>query len=107
MPLEDPNTIDMSITDENDYPILIITDSGMTSDPEERLRLLRAKLLTYAQYIVSDEFRNDHSAADPARVRVQILCQAPPTADMQKIDQFEIHGGNSMSVPVSFEVFPG
>jgi hypothetical protein len=48
MPLEDTQVIDFGGTTKDGGLELVITDSGVTSDPAKRLQLLQEKLRSYA-----------------------------------------------------------
>ena len=61
MPLEDPNVIDMGVTPVPGELVLVITDAGITSDPEERLKKFKAKLETYVGYVSGECFADDHA----------------------------------------------
>ncbi len=71
MPLEDVKSIDIALTDAAGNPQLVITDSGETRDPEQRLQLLLAKLTTYLRYIFSEEFAKEHPQSKPQSVSCQ------------------------------------
>jgi hypothetical protein len=107
MPLEDVKSIDIALTDAAGNPQLVITDSGQTRDPEQRLQLLLAKLTTYLRYIFSEEFAKEHPQSKPQSVSIKVMCALPPTDKMRNISRVRHPQHKEWAIPVTYEVFPG
>jgi hypothetical protein len=107
MPIEDAGTIDMATTDASGKLQLVITDSGVTRDPEKRFELLLAKLTTYLRYVFSPGFAEEHPQLRPESVDIVVICALPPTERMKGITEVRHPQHREVAVPVSFEVFEG
>ncbi len=85
MPLEATDYVDI-ITGSPDGRIqLVITDSGITTDPDERLRLLVAKVQTYVTYIRSDSFKAEHPGKGIDDCDIVVMTRFGPTESMSSI----------------------
>jgi hypothetical protein len=107
MPLEDPDHIDI-ITGpdaEGKYD-LYITDSGLTTDPGERMDLLRQKLRAYLSAILDGGLAEDHPGSQPGDYRIKVACAHPPTAEMRAITAITPSGRRSPVIEVAYEEFP-
>ncbi len=85
MPLEATDYVDI-ITGSPDGRIqLVITDSGITTDPDERLRLLVEKVKTYVTYIRSDSFKEEHPGKGIDDCDIVVMTRIRPTESMSSI----------------------
>lgn len=105
MPLEDPNVIDI-VAEADGKVVLIITDSGLTSDPEKRYALLTRKLGGYLQAIVSGEFREQYPHHSTADFVIEVACATPPTPQMEAITRIAPPGDRTNLVEVRYRMFP-
>ncbi len=80
MMLEQTDRIDVIAKTPDGKLLFVITDAGLTPDPEERFRLLLAKLSTYVGYIMGDDFSREHPDKAPSDVAIQIMCARPSHA---------------------------
>jgi hypothetical protein len=106
MPLEDTRAIDIGGKTPDGGVELVITDSGTTTDPVQRLGLLREKLRTYANYIHSQEFEQDFPGTARDRGAIRVVCANPPTDEMAKIRAIAMNGDHPITVPVIYDHFP-
>ena len=104
--LEESDRIDMAIPTPDGKLLLVITDSGMTADPDERFGLLLAKLGTYVGYVVSEEFSKSHPQHKPTDAVIRIMCAQPPSEKMKGLTQVMPSGRKDLAIPVEFQVFP-
>jgi hypothetical protein len=107
MPIENAGAIDMATTDASGKLQLVVTDSGMTRDPEKRFALLLAKLTTCLRYVFSPQFAEEHPQSKPESVGIAVICALPPTDRMKGITEVRHPQHREVAVPVSFEVFKG
>jgi hypothetical protein len=106
MPLEDVQAIDIGRKMGDGAAELVITDSGVTADPVQRLELLREKLRTYATYIKSREFNNDFPGVCRDRLQIRVVCANPPSDEMLKLHAISIKGDSTIIVPIVYDHFP-
>jgi hypothetical protein len=101
MPLEDLSVIDMMFRKDGRL-VLVITDSGVTSDPAQRERLMKAKLNLYAHALAQDEFQQEHPDFRTAKIRV--TCAAAPEESLRAIAGVKVspQQGESFQVPIEF-----
>ena len=106
MTLRETSRIDIATTALDGRPggiDLYIVDPGTVDSPDERLRLLGQKLQTYVAYLFGPELRQAHPDAVPHSAVIWVLCQTPPTADMERIKRIGLMGGDANDrVPVVF-----
>jgi hypothetical protein len=107
MPLEESETIDIVANDESGGLLLVITDAGVTRDPDERFSLLLPKLTTYLRYVFSDAFASDHPEQKPEAVTIKVVCATPPTEQMKGVTEAKHPAHQGLAVPVLFELFEG
>lgn len=105
--LEESDKIDMAVATPDGKLMLVITDAGITADPDQRFALLLAKLGSYVGYVVSEDFSRSHPKHKPADVVIRIMCAQPPSTKMQGLTQVSPSGRKDLSIPVEFQVFPG
>jgi len=105
MPLEDPNTIDIITKPKNGKMELIITDSGTTTDPNERLQRLIAKLKSYVGYFMSDEFKEEYPDIKPKNVAIKVVCRNEPTEQMKQIDKVSPPNDGENMISIEYEIF--
>ncbi|PQV62398.1 hypothetical protein B1R32_1401 [Abditibacterium utsteinense] len=105
MPLEDTNVIDIVTTSEEGKTVLVLTDAGVTSDPEARNALFMEKLKTYMGAIMSGDLTDQFPAASPRNYEIRVMCTLPPTEEMLAIRSMSPKGDPRNAVPVEFEIF--
>ncbi len=105
--LEETDRIDMEAKGEDGKIMLVITDSGMTSDPKERISLFFEKLKTYVAYVMSGDFKKEHPGLTTKDVKILVMCRIPPTEQMAKITQVSPSGIPEKAIPVLFHEFRG
>ncbi len=104
MPLEDPSAIDIVAKTKDGRILLIITDAGLTTDPEERLELLQAKLKAYVAYAIGPEFSEDYPNVDCSKVGLHVICNTEPTEEMKDITAVCARTDRSYEFPLTYEV---
>ena len=104
MPLEEPGRIDIITKSENGGINLIITDAGITVEPQERFEKLRTKLANYVRYVGSEAFRTNHPGVSPETVSIQVISKNEPTEQMRQIEFVASDAAPAIRVPVSFQV---
>ena len=85
MPLEATDYVDIITSSPDGRIQLVITDSGITTDPDERLRLLVEKAKTYVTYIRSDSFTKEHPGKGIDDCDIVVMTRFPPTESMSSI----------------------
>jgi hypothetical protein len=105
MTLEEANTIDIITKPKNGKMMMVITDAGVTTDPQERLEKLIAKLRSYVGYIMSDNFKKEYPGVKPKNVTIKVICQNEPTEQMKQIDKVMPHGDRENMIPIKYELF--
>jgi hypothetical protein len=105
MPLENPNAIDI-VASEDGTPLLVITDSGATSNPEQRHALFLAKLAAYAAALRDKKFQQ--KVPDYRRAKIQLVAAKPPSEAMRQVSAITVQpdGEEPFEVPVNFKVLP-
>jgi hypothetical protein len=104
MPLEDPTRIDIITKSKEGGIGLVITDAGITTDPQRRYEKLCEKLGNYVRYVDSDAFREKYPGLTPEMVSIQVVSQNEPTEQMRRIEFVRSDGDPSIRLPVSFQV---
>ena len=84
MTLEDSTAID-AIGKKDSQLVLMISDSGITTDPKKRLEYLLKKLKTYTHFVMSDQFRKEYPKTRPKEVLIKIICNTEPTKEMKEL----------------------
>lgn len=103
MTLEETKKIDVISRDEKGRIELFINDSGVTTKDEERFQKLLAKLKTYVNFILSDDFRKSYPNTEPKNVIIKVKCKNKPTPDMKNIDKVMPQGDVNNMITVKFE----
>ena len=107
MPLEEVDVIDMITKRGSDGRYgLIVTDEGVTAEPDKRLALLQRKLLTYRQAVVQGELAETCPGATSGDFFVQVICELPPTREMRNITHVLTKTQPAIEIPVVFTEFP-
>jgi hypothetical protein len=106
MPLEDLTQIDLVTQDADGKINLIITDAGITTDPVERLELLRQKLGLYATAVTGGQLANDYPNATVQDFVIRVVCMRRPLEDMLAIGEVGPIGDPAHRIPVVFDEFP-
>ncbi|HEX4954151.1 MAG TPA: hypothetical protein VF017_12235 [Thermoanaerobaculia bacterium] len=107
MPLEDPSVIDIIARPAPGKVALVITDAGITTDPDQRYRKLIEKAATYLEYAFGPDFRKDFPELAPADASILVLCRLPPTPPMQALDRVTLAADPTKGLGVTFQLFPG
>lgn len=104
--LEDGNSIDMIMAKDTELT-LVISDAGITTDPIERLKLLKQKIHAYCTWLTLPATQADYAGAGNCKIRV--VCADSPTPDMAQISGVHvIHAdGAKQLISVSYEVRSG
>lgn len=107
MPLEDTEHIDIITRSEDGKVMLVITDAGITTNPDERFNMLIEKLKTYVAYVMSEDFKKEYSGLTLNDINILIMCKIPPTEQMRQITKVTPKGEPEKAISVIFQVFPG
>ena len=103
MALEDQTTIDMiSKPDAVGKICLVITDAGVTTDPDTRFELLAKKLQAYARAVLNGDLAMDYPDKQPGDFFIRVVCANPPTDAMKNISSV---GQSENPMPVVFETW--
>ncbi|MDB6026436.1 MAG: hypothetical protein JWM68_2659 [Verrucomicrobiales bacterium] len=106
MPLEDLDSIDIILTpDEKGKIALIITDSGVTTDEEERYRLFMTKSKRYLREVYSSEWLSQYPGKKPTDFFIKVVCFTPPTEEMNRVKVVRSMQNSKQQLPVTFEVW--
>lgn len=104
--LEEPNRIDMIGVTPDGRIMLVITDAGITTDPDRRFALFLANIETCLAYATSDRLAKDHPGKSLADVRIRLMCTNPPTEQMQQLTSVSPANQKDHQIPISIEVVP-
>jgi len=85
MPLEVTDCVDIIKESPDGRIQLVITDSGITTDSDERLKLLVEKIRTYVTYIRSDSFSDENPGKCIDDCDIVVMTRFPPTESMSSI----------------------
>lgn len=107
MPLEDSTCIDIVTRSEDGKITLVITDSGITTDPELRFSKLVEKVTTYVGYVLGDEFGVAHPESVPGNVGIKVLCATPPTDKMLRFHRLTNPEDENEWIGIEYELFEG
>lgn len=81
---------------------LIITDAGLTTDPDARFALLARKLQGYVNAVVNGDLAMECPDQKPSDFFIRVVCAHPPTEAMLKITSV---GQSANQIPVFFGVW--
>ena len=106
--LEESNKIDFIIATDDGTPRLVISDSGLTTDPHERLEALREKGRFYWAHLNSAEFQKQYPGwRDGA---VVLTSPNKPTEEMAVLmvglRVCDVETGEEHNIPILFEKLP-
>lgn len=105
MPLEDLTRIDIIATSKVGKTTLVITDAGVTTDPQERNDLFMQKLGLYVSMITGDDLKDDFPNHSPWDFEIQVVCANEPTPEMLAISSVKPKGaGMDQAIQVNFEI---
>lgn len=107
MSLEDSNCIDIITRGEDGKLCFVITDSGLTTDPEERFALLVEKVSHYVGYLLSEDFRQEYHGLKPGDVTIRVLCAVAPTEKMARFTRLTHPEDETESIKIEYEIFGG
>lgn len=104
--LEETDRIDMIAKGHEGQPVLVITDAGITTDPEERKACLIAKLHAYASALGSPEFQQQFPEYKQSTIRV--ACANPPDEGIRGMSRITVRpqAQEPFDIPLEFEVIP-
>src|SRR5882724_12513629 len=102
MPLENLEAIDLITQTPEGKICLVITDSGVTTDPEARLELLIKKLKRYAGEVLGGGLAEEYPGTQPRDFIIRVVCANPPTQAMLEITSV---GKLEKQMPVVYEMF--
>ena len=102
--LEDARSIDMALSPMPGVTMLIVQDLTPWPEPDsdERLEKFKAKLTSYAAYVVGTRFQDDHPSADKAKVVISVMAVTPPSARMKAIKNVVTPGNPGYEILVRF-----
>ena len=81
---------------------LFIYDAGDIMDEQERHYLLSQKLLSYAEYVASGQYREQAPDASPESFTIRVICQSPPNESMRQITAIATREEPVVRLPVAF-----
>lgn len=104
MPLEDLNSFDLVLKPDADGKVgLVITDAGVTQDPQRRLELLRQKVSNYFSAVVNGELKETFPNSKTSDFFIKVVCHTPPTPEMFEITTLRSRSKPENQVEVIFE----
>jgi hypothetical protein len=103
--LEEPDTIDIISEAKDGTTYLVITDAGITADPDERYNCLIEKVRTYVGFIQSPAFEKQCPRSTRAKTSIRVMCATPPTEQMQAIQQVRTRTTPPLEISVEFVDF--
>src|SRR6478672_6308531 len=107
MPLEDLTCIDLVLKPGEDGKVgLVITDAGITTDPEQRYELFLKKVQGYVSCILSGQFDSTDPGRKPSDFYILLTSVNPATPQMQLIKAVTPRGRPQDAIEVRFEVWP-
>lgn len=87
--------IDMILAPDRDGKVcLVITDAGMTTDPDKRNALFREKVRNYFGAVVDGHFKKEYPKLKTPDFHIKVISTTPPTPEM-----YELHSIQSRSRP--------
>ena len=92
MTIEKSDVIDIVAFDPENRPILVACDAGTIKDPGLRLKALEAKLMSYAKYVTSGKFTQDHPGFSVDDVLFVVACEVAPTPEMELLESISFDG---------------
>ncbi len=104
MPLEEVTTLDMVLREGEGELALVVTDAGVTTDPDQREQLFVAKIRNYMGFLLSDEFTKRFPDVRRDKVRFLVMTRLPPTPQMKEISTVQAGG---LAVAVVFQELAG
>lgn len=103
--IEEADRIDMAMVAPDGRVILMISDGGITTDPQLRFELLKNKLRTYSSYVSSDDFTEDFPGKSERDTTVRVMSRIPATSEMLKIRAVAASGEPAKTILVEYENF--
>ena len=105
MTLGETKKIDIITKDKEGRIVLVINDFGEIKKPEERFQKLIAKLKSYVNFVLSEDFRKSYPNTEAKDVIIKVICKEKPTAEMKNIDKVMPQGDINNMITVKFEMF--
>ena len=87
MALEEQQVIDGVRTTEDGKIVLVISDTGKVTNPQERMASLIQKLKSYINSIVAGDIKRDHPEKTAQDFVIEVECRREPTPEMRSITQ--------------------
>jgi hypothetical protein len=104
MSLRDTESVDVVAKGIDGGHDLFMIDSGDIPDEQERHHLLTQKLISYAEYVASGQYRTQAPEASPESFTVRVICQTPPNDSMRQITSIATRQDPVVRLPVVFEL---
>ena len=104
MSLRDTNKIDLVAKNPEGGFTLFVLDLDHIADEQQRHYQLGQKLICYADYVASGQYREQAPAATPDTLTIRVICQEPPNASMQQITAIATREEPIIRLPVVFEL---
>ncbi len=104
MGLEDPTQIDFVVTPPTGRGLyLVVFDAGEISDELRRYQLVLQKLMSYAEYVASAQFREESPGVSPEDITLCVVCKTPPGNAMKQIVSIASRQAPEVHLPVIVE----
>jgi hypothetical protein len=104
MGLEKPEAIDVVIKTQDGGGELIIYDSGNISNESERYELLMQKLMNYAEYVASGQYKEQLVGIEQNQIAIRIVCTTPPSESMKQVEAIKNQKEPIIRLPVYIEL---
>ncbi len=104
MTLEEPNKLDIIGKTKDGKIFLVITDAGITTNPDERFQRLIMKIQSYVNYVMSDSFKKEYPKIKPKDVIIRVICKNEPTDQMKQVENVGPKGDKENRISVTYEV---
>lgn len=105
MPLEDSSRIDITTLREDGKPCFVITDSGLTTNPEERFSLLVEKVTYYLGYILGEGYQQEYPGLKPGDAKILVLCTVAPTDKMIRFTRLTNPENEMETITIEYQLF--
>jgi hypothetical protein len=104
MPLEDLDTFDMVLQPDPEGRVaLVITDTGLTTDPQARVGLLRQKVSNYFGAVVAGHFKEQFPKLKTSNFYIKVVAFTAPTPEMFEITQLKSRSNPEHRMEVVYE----
>lgn len=104
MPLEDLDAFDMVLQPDREGRVaLVITDTGITNEPQRRVDLLRSKVRNYFGAVVAGHFKEQFPKLKTSNFYVKVIAFTAPTPEMFEITQLKSRSNPEHRMEVIYE----